>query len=380
MHLPRNIFTDEHEQFRESVRRFFEETLIPKREEYDEKGIVDRSVWLGAGRLGMLGPTMPEEFGGLGLDRRFAAVAVEEQARAGLSGPGFLLHSNIVMPYILNYGTEEQKRAWLPKGASGEAVMAIAMTEPGTGSDLQAIKTTARREGDEYLINGSKIFITNGISADLVIVACKTDPTLGAKGVSLILVEADRPGFRKGRNLKKLGMKSQDTAELFFDNVRVPVSNLLGREGGGFACLMQELAWERLLTAIWCVASCEAAIEKTVAYTRERAAFGKTVFDFQVTKFNLAELVTETEIARVFVDRCIEQMLEGELDSAVAAMAKYSTSELQGKVMDTCLQLFGGYGYMWEYDICRAFADARINRIWGGTSEIMKEIIARRLA
>jgi len=380
MHLPRTLYSQDHDAFRASVKRFFDEELVARREEYEAAGVVDRSVWLNAGRLGMLGPTMPEAYGGLGLDRTYAAIVVEEQARAGLSGPGFLLHSNIVMPYLLNYGTEEQKQTWLPKAASGEAVLAIAMTEPGTGSDLQRIKTTARRDGDDYVINGSKMFITNGISADLVVMVCKTDPSAGAKGISLILVETDRPGFRKGRNLKKLGMKTQDTAELFLDDVRVPVTNRLGDEGQGFVYLMQELPWERLLSAIWCVASCEAAIEKTIAYTQDREAFGQRIFDFQNTRFKLAEVATETEIARVFIDRCVEQIVNGSLDPAVAAMAKYWTSDLQGKVMDECLQLFGGYGYMWEYDICRAFADARINRIWGGTNEIMKEIIARRLA
>jgi len=379
MHLPRTLYTDDHEQFRTSVRRFLKEELVDHRVKYEAAGIVDRSVWLNAGSLGILGTTMPTVYGGLGLDRSFAAVVVEEQALAGISGPGFMLHSEIVMPYLLNYGTEAQKQMWLPKGASGEAVMAIAMTEPGTGSDLQSIKTTARRDGDEYVINGSKIFITNGISADLVVMVCKTDSSAAAKGTSLILVETNRPGFRKGRNLDKLGMKTQDTAELFLDDVRVPVSNLLGQEGQGFVYLMQELPWERMLSAMWCVASSEAAIDKTIAYTRERTAFGKKIFDFQNTRFKLAELATETEIARVFVDRCVQQLVTGDLDPGVAAMAKYWTSEVQGRVMDACLQLFGGYGYMWEYDICRAFADARINRIWGGTTEIMKDIISRRL-
>lgn len=379
MHFDRTIFNEDHEQFRTTVNRFFHSEVLPRREEFEEAGIVDREIWLKAGSLGLLGPLMPEEYGGSGLDVSYATLVIEEQARAGLSGPGFMMHSNIVMPYILNYGTEAQKRQWLPKGASGEAVMGIGMTEPGTGSDLQAIKTTARREGDEYVIKGSKIFITNGISADLIVMACKTDPTQGAKGVSLILVETDRPGFRKGRNLKKLGMKLQDTAELFLDDVRVPVSNLLGEEGRGFYYMMQELAWERLINSIWCVATCEAAIGYTTAYTRERSAFGKKIFEFQNTRFTLAQLVTETEIGRVFVDRCVAQMLEGELDPATAAMAKYWTSDLQGRVLDACLQLFGGYGYMWEYEICRAFADARINRIWGGTNEIMKEIIARNI-
>ena len=366
MHFDRTIFNDDHEQFRTTVSRFFRNEVLPRREEFEEAGIVDREIWLKAGSLGLLGPLMPEAYGGSGLDVSYATLVIEEQARAGLSGPGFMMHSNIVMPYILNYGTEAQKREWLPKGASGEAIMGIGMTEPGTGSDLQAIKTTARREGEEYVIKGSKIFITNGISADLIVMACKTDPTQGAKGVSLFLVETNRPGFRKGRNLKKLGMKLQDTAELFLDDVRVPAENLLGEEGRGFYYMMQELAWERLITAIWCVATCEAAI-------------GKKVFEFQNTRFTLAQLVTETEIGRVFVDRCLGQMLEGELDPATAAMAKYWTSDLQGRVLDACLQLFGGYGYMWEYEICRAFADARINRIWGGTNEIMKEIIARSI-
>lgn len=379
MHLPRKIYNEDHEQFRATVRRFFAEEIVPRRDEFEKAGMVDRATWLKAGELGLLGITLPEEYGGSGLDRSFAALVIEEQARAGLSGPSIMIHSYIVMNYLLNYGTEEQKRYWLPKGISGEAIMAIGMTEPEVGSDLQSVRMTAHRDGDEYVINGSKIFITNGITADMVVMVCKTDPTLGAKGISLILVETNRPGFNKGRNLNKLGMKLQDTAELFLDNVRVPVSNLLGNEGQGFIQLMLELTWERVQSAIWCVATCEKAVEDTVAYTRERRAFGQKIFDYQNTRFKLADLATETEIARVFVDRCIEQMLEGELDSATASMAKYWTSEVQGRVMDECVQLFGGYGYMWEYDICRSFADARVNRIWGGTTEIMKEIIARKL-
>lgn len=379
MKLSRRIVTEDHESFRETVRRFMAEEIIAKQEQAEADGIYDRTAWLKAGELGLLGVAMPEEYGGLGLDYTYSAVVIEEQARAGASGPGFMLHSCMVMPYILKYGSEALKSRWLPRAIRGEAVLSIGMTEPNAGSDLKAIRSTAVRDGDHYVLNGSKIFITNGISADACLVVCKTDPDAGARGISLLLVETDRPGFRKGRNLKKLGMRAQDTAELFFDDVRVPAANLVGEEGQGFAYLMEELAWERLQGSMWCVATCEGAAYKTLAYVNERRAFGKTIFDFQNTRFKLAELFTEIEIARVFVDRCLEDMVAGRLDAGIAAMAKMWTSDVQGRVMDECLQLFGGYGYMWEYDICRGFADARINRIWGGTNEIMKEIISRRL-
>jgi len=377
--IPRQIFNDDHQQFRDSVRKFYEREIVPFHQKWEEDGIVPREAWLKAGAAGLLCSTMPEEFGGSGVDRLYSAIIMEEQAYAGLTGPGFTLHSDIVAPYILNYGTEEQKRHWLPRMAKGEVIGAIAMTEPGTGSDLQGVRTTALQDGDEYVINGQKTFITNGQNADLVIVVTKTNPKEGAKGISLILVEAGRKGFTKGRNLEKLGLRAQDTSELFFQDVRVPVTNRLGGEGQGFFMLMQELAWERMQIAIMAVAACEAAFKWTLDYTRERKAFGRPIGEFQNTRFELAEVKTETQVARVFVDRCIDLVAQGKLDVSTAAMAKYWCSDLQCKTMDRCLQLFGGYGFMWEYPITRAFADARVQRIYGGTNEIMKEIISRSL-
>ncbi|HMK68463.1 MAG TPA: acyl-CoA dehydrogenase family protein, partial [Stellaceae bacterium] len=295
------------------------------------------------------------------------------------SGPGFRLHSDIVAPYILHYGSERQKRRWLPAMAKGEVITAIAMTEPGAGSDLQGIRTTAIRDGEHYVVNGQKTFITNGQMADLVVVVAKTDPREGAKGITLILVEADRPGFKRGRNLEKLGMKAQDTSELFFDDVRVPADNVLGGEGRGFACLMQELPQERLLVGITAVGVMESALEQTIRYTRERKAFGRAIADFQVSRFKLAEMKTEVKIARVFLDHCLELHLEGKLDVETAAMAKWWLSDLENRIVDQCLQLHGGYGYMWEFPIARAYADARVHRIFAGTNEIMKELIARGL-
>jgi acyl-CoA dehydrogenase len=289
------------------------------------------------------------------------------------------VHSDICAPYILHYGSEEQKKKWLPRMAQGETICAIAMTEPGTGSDLQAVRTTAKREGDDYVINGQKTFITNGQLSDLVIVVCKTDASKGAKGTSLILIERERAGFTRGRNLEKLGMHAQDTSELFFSDVRVPVTNLLGAEGHGFAQLMQELPRERLVVAVTAVALMEAAYEWTLAYTRERKVFGRPIADFQNSRFRLAEVKTEITVARVFLNDCIEKHMSGALDVTTAAMAKYWLTELEGRVLDTCLQLFGGYGYMWEFPIARAYADARVHRIFGGSNEIMRELIARSL-
>ncbi len=377
--LPRTVYTEEHELFRDAVRKFMEKEIAPHREAWEKAGVVSRDAWRKAGEAGFLCATVPEEYGGSGADRRYSAILMEEQARIFASGPGFVLHSDIVAPYILHYGSEEQKKTWLPKMASGEAIGAIAMTEPGTGSDLQAIRTTAIVDGDDLVINGQKTFITNGQNADLVIMVCKTDPKEGAKGVSLVVVEADREGFTKGRNLEKLGMKAQDTSELFFSDVRVPKSNMLGGDGQGFYYLMQELPWERLQIAIMGIASAAAVLEETIRYTRERQAFGRPVANFQNTRFKLAEMKTEVQIGRVFVDRCLELVLENKLDVATAAMAKYWVSDLQCKVIDECLQLHGGYGYMWEYPVARAYADARVQRIYGGTNEIMKELIGRSL-
>tara|TARA_R110000787_G_scaffold45528_1_gene111177 strand:+ start:16205 stop:17380 length:1176 start_codon:yes stop_codon:yes gene_type:complete len=377
--IERSIFDEEHNIFRETVRRFYEEHIIPHHSQWEKDGQVSRDAWLEAGKQGLLCMPIPEEYGGLGADKLYSIIMMEEQARAGTTGPGFGLHSEIVGPYILHYGTEEQKKKYLPKMARGEMIGAIAMTEPGAGSDLQGVKTRAVKDGDDYIINGSKTFITNGYMSDLVIVVTKTDPSAGAKGTTLFLVEAGTPGFDKGRNLDKLGLKAQDTAELFFDDVRVPASNMLGGEGKGFFCLMQELAWERLQIAIGATATMEAVLEETIEYTKERSAFGQNIIQFQNSRFKLAEQKTQVQIARVFVDKCIEELLKGKLDVATAAMAKYWTSDLENKVIDECLQLHGGYGFMWEYRVARSYADARVQRIYGGTNEIMKELIAREL-
>lgn len=376
--IPRTLFSEEHELFRASVRRFMEE-LAPHHEAWEEKGEVPRWAWKKAGELGFLCAAIPEESGGVGGDRRHSIILMEEQYRLNLTGLGFSLHSDIVAPYIDHYGTPEQKKRWLPGMTSGDLIAGIAMTEPGGGSDLKAIRTTAVRDGDEYVVSGQKTFITNGQTADLFIVALKTDRAQGAKGISLVVVEADRPGFRRGRRLKKLGTKAQDTSELFFDEVRVPVSNLIGEEGSGFGYMMNELAWERIHVGIQAVSCVEAALEWTIDYTRERKAFGKAVIDFQNSRFKLAEVKTEVQVGRIFLDRCLELVLDGKLDTTTAAMVKLWTSEMQGRVLDELLQLHGGYGFMWEYPITRAYADARIQRIYAGTNEIMKELIGRTL-
>lgn len=378
--IPRTLYGPEHEDFRQSFRRFLQDECAPQNERWEEQQYVDRDNWKRAGELGFLCVTMPEEYGGAGVDRRFAVILMEEQARAGLSGPGWSLHSDIVANYLLNFGNKAQKEKYLPPMARGELIGAIAMTEPGTGSDLQAIKTYAIEDGDDYIVNGSKIFITNGYNCDLAVVAVKTgDKAGGAKNVSLLIMEASMPGFTKGKPLKKVGMKAQDTCELFFDNVRVPKANLLGQPGMGFIMLMKELAWERLMIAITAVAGCEYALEHTIKYVKERNVFGKPVAAFQNTRFKLAEMKAETAIARVFVDRCIELALENKLTVDAAAAAKYWCSDLQGKVNDECVQLHGGYGFILDYPIARAFCDARAQRIYGGTNEIMKELISRTL-
>jgi alkylation response protein AidB-like acyl-CoA dehydrogenase len=379
--IPRTLFGPEHEEFRKNLRRFFAEEVMPHHDRYEEQQHIDRSLWNRAGELGFLCLTIPEEYGGMGADRLYSTVLMEEQTYAGASGPGFTVHSDIVANYVCNFGTEAQKKHWLPKMASGEVVGAIGMTEPGTGSDLQSIKTRAVKDGDDYVINGSKIFITNGYLSDLVIVVAKTgDSGEGSKDTSLILVEADRAGFKKARPLKKVGMKAQDTCELFFENVRVPQSNLLGpREGMGFIQLMKELSWERLIIAILSVAGAEAALKHTLEYTRSRKVFGKAVASYQNTRFKLAEMKSEIAIGQVFVDRCIELQLKNKLAPDGAAAAKYWTSDLLCKVVDECVQLHGGYGYMLEYPIARAYIDSRASKIYGGTNEIMKELIARTL-
>jgi acyl-CoA dehydrogenase len=381
--IERTLFSSDHESFRDSFRRFIDKEIAPFHAEWEEQGYVDRAVWNKAGENGFLCMTMPEEYGGSEADKFYSVIQFEEVARAGVTGIGFSLHSEIVAPYILHYGTPEQKAKYLPKLASGEMIGAIAMSEPAAGSDLQGIKSTAILQADgSYLLNGSKTFITNGWHADLVVVVAKTNPAAGGKGTSLLLIERGMPGFSVGKRLKKMGMKAQDTSELFFDNVRVPAENLLGgaaMENKGFICLMEQLPWERLQIAISAVAAAQAAIDWTVDYVKERKVFGQPVASFQNTRFTLAELQTEVQVARVFVDKCCELIHEDKLDTATASMAKYWTTDLQCKVMDECVQLFGGYGYMWEYPITRAYADARVQRIYGGTNEIMKEVITRSM-
>ena len=378
--LPRNLFSEEHDAFRETVRKFYEKEVIPNIEKYEKQQHVDRDLWNKAGDLGLLCATMPEEYGGYGVHRLYSMILIEEQAYAMDSSTGFSLHSDIVANYIHNFGNHEQKQKWLTQMASGETVTAIAMTEPGTGSDLQAVRTTAVLDGDEYIINGSKIFITNGYLCDMVIVVCKTgQEDKGSANLSLIIVEADRVGFSKGKPLNKIGMKGQDTCELFFNDVRVPKANLLGMEGMGFMMLMKELAWERMLVAIICQAGAEAAFAHTVQYTKDRKAFGKSISSFQNTRFKLAELRTEIDFCRSYLDRCMELQLDENLGIDAAAAAKYKISDMFSKVVDECLQLHGGYGYMMEYPIARAYIDNRANRIYAGTNEIMKELISRSL-
>ena len=381
--IERTLFNADHEAFRDSFRRFMDHEIAPHHDAWEEQGYVDRQVWNKAGENGFLCMTQPEAYGGANADKLYSVVQMEELARGGFSGIGYGLHSEIVAPYILHYGTEEQKQRFLPRMATGEWIGAIAMSEPGAGSDLQGVKTTAIRQADgSFLLNGSKTFITNGWHADVVIVVAKTDPAAGAKGTSLLLVERGMPGFDKGKRLKKMGLKAQDTSELFFNNVRVPAENLLGGEAQlnrGFICLMEQLPWERMQIAIGAVSAAQAAIDWTVAYVKERKVFGQPVAAYQNTRYTLAELQTEVQVARVFVDKCLELLLADKLDTATASMAKYWCSDLQCKVMDECVQLHGGYGYMWEYPITRAYADARVQRIYGGTNEIMKEVITRSM-
>jgi acyl-CoA dehydrogenase len=372
---------DDIEAFRELAHTFFAKECAPHEERWGEQQHVDREVWRKAGELGLLCPSIPAGYGGGGGTFAHEAVMAEEQIRTGAPSLGTTVHSTIVAHYLNSYGTEEQKRRWLPRLASGELVGAVAMTEPGTGSDLQSITTKALRDGDQYVIDGSKTFISNGLLCDLVIVVAKTDPDNAAAGISLIVVETEgTPGFARGRVLKKIGQHGQDTAELFFDGVRVPVTNLLGdTEGQGFIQLMQQLPQERLVLAVAAAAAIEAALAETVKYTKQREAFGRPIFAFQNTKFTLAEAATTAKIGRVFIDDCIVKHLAGELDIPTASMAKWWLTEQQCRVADECLQLFGGYGYMAEYPISRMFVDSRIQKIYGGTNEIMKEIISRFL-
>ncbi|MEM1230966.1 MAG: acyl-CoA dehydrogenase family protein [Pseudomonadota bacterium] len=364
----------------DAARRFFETEFAPHNERWIEQGQVDRDAWQKAGAAGLLCAEIPTAYGGGGGSYLHDTVVMEEMHRAGVGGWGNQVHSSIVAPYFLHYGTEDQKQRWLPKMATGEMVGAIAMTEPNTGSDLQAVRTTAIKDGDEYVINGAKTYITNGQHCDLVIVVAKTDPSQGGKGISLIVVETqDQPGFQRGRNLKKLGQKSADTSELFFDDCRVPIANRLGDEGQGFVQLMTQLPQERLNIAQAAVIAMERALTITLDFVKERKAFGQRVLDFQNSKFRLAEAKTEALIARTFVDQCLVTHMDGKLDAATASMAKYWTTDKQCEIVDTCLQLHGGAGYMDEYEISRMYADARVQKIYGGTNEIMKELIGRTL-
>jgi alkylation response protein AidB-like acyl-CoA dehydrogenase len=375
-----SIYETEHEDFRQSVRAFMEREVVPHHEQWEADGQVSREVWRRAGEQGLLCFDVPEEYGGPGIkDFRYNMIVAEESARAGASGPGFAVHTDIIVPYIITLGSDEQKQRWLPGLASGELVSAIAMTEPGAGSDLQGIRTTAVDKGDHYVLNGSKTFISNGILSDVVIVVARTDPEAGHQGISLLVVERGMDGFARGRNLEKLGLKAQDTAELSFDNVAVPKANLLGEEGQGFVYLMQNLPQERISIACIAIAAIERALELTLDYVKEREAFGRSIGSFQNTRFTLAEMATEAYVARTFVNHCVEKLNAGEVDTSLASMAKWWTTELQKKIVDQGVQMHGGYGYMSEYPISKAYADTRIQTIYGGTTEIQKEIIGRSL-
>ncbi|MEU0237225.1 acyl-CoA dehydrogenase family protein [Nocardiopsis sp. NPDC006198] len=378
--MKRELFDADHDLFRASVAEFLEREVVPFHAQWEKDGIVPRDVWTRAGEVGLLGHGVPEEYGGTGLDDyRYNAVVNEEICRARASGLGMTLQNDVMAPYMVKLTDDEQKRRWLPGFASGRLIAAIAMTEPGTGSDLQGIRTSAVRDGDAYVVNGSKTFITNGVNADLVIVVCRTDPDAGAQGFSLLMVQRGMPGFSRGRNLDKIGMKAQDTAELFFDDVRVPAANLIGTEGQGFIHLMENLPQERLSIATCAVASAGAVLEHTVEYCRERTAFGRPIGRFQNSRFVLAEIATEVDMARTYVDRGIQLLNRGELTVEDAAMAKWWTTEMCNRAVDRCLQLHGGYGYMMEYPVAQAWQDTRVQTIYGGTTEIMKEIVGRGL-
>lgn len=377
--IPRTIFSQEHELYRDAVRKFIEAEITPFHDRWEKDGVVPRELWLKAGQAGVLCSNVSEEYGGPGADFLYNVVLHEELAKAMATGPGFAIHSDMVATYIYRFGTEEQKRTWLPKMVSGEAIGALGLTEPGAGSDLKAIQTRAVRDGDDYVINGQKVFISNGQLCDLVVLACKTDPNAGARGMSFIIVESDRPGFARGKNLEKIGAKAQDTSELFFEDVRVPVSNRIGEEGEGFKIAMTNLAHERITVAASAMAQIEAAIGWTCEYTLERKAFGQRIADFQNTQFTLAQLAAEASSLRVFIDKCIRLATAGELDGVDAAKAKLLSTELLGRTADSCLQFFGGYGYMREYPIARLYTDCRVRRIAGGSTEVMKQIIGREL-
>jgi alkylation response protein AidB-like acyl-CoA dehydrogenase len=375
--MKRDIFTADHDAFRSLVAAFVAKEIVPHHAQWERDGIVDRGVWTAAGRAGLLGFFVPAQYGGGDtVDLRFNAVLTEELARASATGPAFSLHNDIVGPYLTSLATPAQKERWLPGFCTGEIITAIAMTEPGAGSDLQGMRTTAVRDGDDWVLNGQKTFISNGIISDLVIVAARTDPAAGHRGISLLVVERDMPGFSRGRNLDKIGLHAQDTAELFFQDVRVPAASVLGEPGMGFAYLMRNLPAERLSIAVAAMAAAEEIFRITLEYCREREAFGRPIGRFQHSRFVLAELATELQLGRVFVDRCL---ISEDLSASDAAMAKWWTTELQQRVVDRCLQLHGGYGYMREYPVARAYLDSRVQTIYGGTTEIMKEVIGRSL-
>jgi acyl-CoA dehydrogenase len=380
--LHRSLFNEEHDLFRESVKAFIAKEISPFNADWEKQKMVSREAWLKLGENGFLGIQAPEQLGGMSIqDFRYNAILIEELGLSGCSGPaiGFPLHSDIVMPYILHYGTDETKLNYVPKMVSGEYIGAIAMTEPGAGSDLQGMRTTAVDQGDYYLVNGSKTFITNGWLSDVVVVAVKTDPGKGAKGISLLVIDKDMSGFTKGVPFEKVGLHAQDTCELFFEDVKVPKANLLGKVGEGFKYLMTELAQERLVVALAAVALGEYMLQATIDYVKERKAFGKSISDFQNTRFKLAEMTAALEQGRIYCDYLVLLHNDAKLDSAMASAAKYNMTELQCKVADECVQLHGGYGYMWEYGVARAYADARVQRIYAGTNEIMKELIARKI-
>ena len=377
--IPRTIFDEEHEIFRETVARFLKEEVLPVYDEWEEAGKTPREIWLRAGEVGLFGTSTAEEYGGIGGGFLFDAIVLEELGRFGVSAPAFDMHAYIIVPILNKFCTEEQKKDWLPKMIGGEWISAIGLTEPGGGSDMKEIKTSAKSDGDDYIINGSKTFITNGHIADYVLLAAKTDLSLGARGISMFWVDMSLPGVSRGKNLKKIGNKAQDTAELFFDGVRVLAANLVGELNQGWSLLIDGLAQERLVVALRSMAMAEIAVEQTIEYTKQRKTFGQTVFDFQNTQFKLAEMSADVEAGRPFIDRCIELHANGGVSPELAAKAKLWTTELADRVLDECLQLHGGYGYMWEFPIARAWADARVHRIYAGTNEVMKYIIAKNL-
>ena len=377
--IPRNIYREEHEIFRKSVARFLQEEVLPDYEKWEDEGRTPQAIWCRAGELGLLGTSIPEDYGGMGGDFLFDAIVIEELGRHCVAAPAWDMHAYIIAPFLIKFASDEQKHAWLPKMASGEFISCIGLTEPDGGSDLKELKTSAKIEGDGYVISGAKTFITNGHIANRILLAAKTKPELGAKGISLFWIDLNSDGVSRGKNLKKIGNKAQDTAELFFDGVKVPIECRLGEENHGWHILMDGLVRERLVVAVRSIVMAEAAVTQTISYTKERQAFGQTVFDFQNTQFKLAELAADVETARPFMDRCIELHVKDEISPEVAAKAKLTITELADKVLDTCLQLHGGYGYMWDFPIARAWADARVHRIYAGTNEVMKYIIARDL-